>query len=777
MYDSEEQISPSYLIDSLSRFKKDTVENLLKSTTEQAAVDEKERRDRLEKWKEMLREKLGQEPTNPQSLDGFKPQQLEEMRMAAERSRADVENLRTTAQKKPKDLLQEYKQMIYDQKKGVHHSINRFLQGFMYGYQGGDSKVAPKIIDWYNKNQELLAQGKTGEDRAINNYEGKVNQSYDLMNKYQVAYDKFNEQRKQFLIKQLAEAEKDPQAAQFAKQELERMKIGDNEIKAGVELYLKSAGNPMTQSQVLTDEQKQQGINNIQQQAQAKGMGAAIPKWLFADNPATPGGIGQNGIQYVPDVNAAGQKVLNAIPRIGHTPGNPKSPATFGQIQDKSKQLLGLGIPGVNNGPIPGINTGAIPGINTSQPQGIQSQGMQPQGAQPSQPQPSPLQPQVQKPQANVSPANRVVDTFLAKKNGNPLLVTDDDIKKAPQLYSTPIQGEQYIIVKNQTPLNQASQAAAGRFGAPAQIVLGQPGEKTAAGKTSAEMKSNFISKTSDVITALTDAAKEPSKIPGKSVAEATLGGPGNDPKGFLSGMFNNDTPNRLPVVSDVAKKIAQLIHTNAFANKSAEQTTSSIASEFNVLLDLYKNDPKAKEFVTRYTQNISQLLSFYTKSITGSQVNQTELQQFAQVIPNLFTDPQTAVRQLVDFSTKVSIGQELKSANYSEDQIARVMKNPAFTQFLQEESNKYANDMVRQGKMTSARPGVKNPPVDKNSLLPVNLLGKFMDKYGPDALGGISVKRRTQLGGQLNPQPTPSPQEDKKKKFKDALNNYVLGQ
>jgi hypothetical protein len=373
----------------------------------------------------------------------------------------------------------------------------------------------------------------------------------------------------------------------------------------------------------------------------------------------------------------------------------------------------------------------------------------------------------MQSPSATTSPANRVVDTFLAKKNGNPLLVTDDDIKKAPQLYSTPIQGEQYVIVKNQTPINQASQMAAGRFGAPAQIVLGQPGEKTAAGKTSSEMKSNFISKTADVITALSDAAKEPSKIPGKSIAEATLGGPGNDPKGFLSGMFNNDTPNRLPVVSEVAKKIAQLIHTTAFASKNADQTTSSIAAEFNVLLDLYKNDPKAKEFVTRYTQNISQLLSFYTKSITGSQVNQTELQQFAQVIPNLFTDPQTAVRQLVDFSTKVSIGQELKAANYSEDQISRIMKNPAFTQFLQEESNKYAGDMVRQGKMTSARPGVVNPPVDKNQLLPVNLLGKFMDRYGPDALGGISVKRIKSMPGQLNPI------DDKKKRFDESMKKY----
>jgi hypothetical protein len=159
--------------------------------------------------------------------------------------------------------------------------------------------------------------------------------------------------------------------------------------------------------------------------------------------------------------------------------------------------------------------------------------------------------------------------------------------------------------------------------------------------------------------------------------------------------------------------------------------------------------------------------LSFYTKSITGSQVNQTELQQFAQVIPNLFTDPQTAVRQLVDFSTKVSIGQELKSANYSEDQISRIMKNPAFTQFLQEESNKYAGDMVRQGKMTSARPGVVNPPVDKNQLLPVNLLGKFMDRYGPDALGGISVKRIKSMPGQLNPI------DDKKKRFDESMKKY----
>jgi hypothetical protein len=117
-----------------------------------------------------------------------------------------------------------------------------------------------------------------------------------------------------------------------------------------------------------------------------------------------------------------------------------------------------------------------------------------------------------------------------------------------------------------------------------------------------------------------------------------------------------------------------------------------------------------------------------------------------------------------VDFSTKVSIGQELKAANYSEDQIARVMQNPAFTQFLQEESNKYASDMVRQGKMTSARPGVVNPPVDKNSLLPVNLLGKFMDKYGPAALGGISVKRIKSMPGQLNPVETTAPTTPKNK-------------
>lgn len=759
MYDFEEQIPPDFLLNNLSRFKKDTVENLLKSTTEKAAKDEEERKQRLEQWKELLHVRLGQEPTNPQSLDGFKPQQLEEMRMAAERSRADVENLRTTAQKKPKDLLQEYKQMIYDQKKGVHHSINRFLQGFMYGYQGGDSKVAPKIIDWYNKNQELLAQGKTGEDRAINNYEGKVNQSYDLMNKYQVAYDKFNEQRKQFLIKQLAEAEKDPQAAQFAKQELERMKIGDNEIKTGVELYLKSAGNPMTQSQVLTDEQKQQGINNIQQQAQAKGMGAAIPKWLFADNPATPGGIGQNGIQYVPDVNAAGQKVLNAIPRIGHTPGNPKSPATFGQIQDKSKQLLGLGIPGVNNGPIPGINTGAIPGINTSQPQGIQPQGMQPQGVQPSpaqqMQQPQGPQPQVQKPQANVSPANRVVDTFLAKKNGNPLLVTPEDIQKAPHMYSPYIQGEQYAIVKNLSQAPQASQEAAGKFGTPAQIVLGQPGEKTAAGKQDEFTKANFINKSADVLTRLTNASATPSKIPGKSVAEATLGGPGNDPNGFVAGTFNNENPNRAAILGQVRDHVLKLISSKALDHLDAGQTYNAIQSQFNVYLDTYKNDPAAKTFVTNYSQDISQLLSFYTKAITGAQVNKTEIEQFAQVIPSLFTDPQTAARQVINFSTKISISQELKNANYSPEQIGKIMKNPAFTEFLQQESTSYASDMVRQGKMTSARPGVVNPPVDKNRLLPVNLLGKFMDKYGPDALAGVSVKKVARMPGQLNPAPS----------------------
>jgi len=706
--------------------------------------------------KELARKKFQEEldslkSANPDSSVETSPETLKTLMSAVEGASGDTKRFRQRASMTPKEIVDEYRAMLFDNKPGVLHKINKAFQ-----WLGHDpDKDLPVAMDQYQKNQQRLIEGVKSEDNAAKGLDTASRLRQQAMDKFNSG--KVSQQDK--VVKYLVDARKlgNTEDEQFYKQYAQQLGLDDKALEEKIRLAAGIAKDDGLAPTLLRPQQLQEGVQNIQAQSLAKGMGAAIPKWLFAPNPATPGGLGQTGGRYVKGVGADGHDTYTLLGTYGKTPGKPATPATLGQVQDKAKQL-GIGIPGVNNGPVSGINTGPLPGINTSQPEGIQSQGMQPQvpqGRQPQQMQ-APQPPQMQSPQANVSPQNRVVDTFLAKKNGNPLLVTDDDIKKAPQLYSTPIQGEQYIIVKNQTPVNPASQAAAGRFGAPAQITFGQPGEKTAAGKTSAEMKSNFISKASDVITALTDAAKEPSKIPGKSVAEATLGGPGTDPKGFISGMFNSDVPNRLPVVSDVAKKIAQLIHTNAFANKNADQTTSSIAAEFNVLLDLYKNDPKAKEFVTRYTQNISQLLSFYTKSITGSQVNQTELQQFAQVIPNLFMDPQTAMRQLVDFSTKISIGQELKSANYSEDQISRVMKNPTFTQFLQEESNKYASEMVRQGKMTSARPGVVNPPVDKNTLLPVNLLGKFMDKYGPEALGGISVKRRTKLQGQLNPQEQP---------------------
>jgi len=691
--------------------------------------------------KELARKKFQEEldslkSANPDSSVETSPETLKTLMSAVEGASGDTKRFRQRASMTPKEIVDEYRAMLFDNKPGVLHKINKAFQ-----WLGHDpDKDLPVAMDQYQKNQQRLIEGVKSEDNAAKGLDTASRLRQQAMDKFNSG--KVSQQDK--VVKYLVDARKlgNTEDEQFYKQYAQQLGLDDKALEEKIRLAAGIAKDDGLAPTLLRPQQLQEGAANTQAQEFAKGIGKNASSWLFKDNPGSPGGIGQNGIQYVPDTNAAGQKVLNAVPKIGRLPGTPKTPATGANVRDRFNQLGGI----LGNAQLPGIapqqggGSPQLPG-QTPQPEGIQP-GMQPQGQQP----------RMQSPQATTSPQNRVVDTFLAKKNGNPLLVTDDDIKKAPQLYSTPIQGEQYIIVKNQTPVNPASQAAAGRFGAPAQITFGQPGEKTAAGKTSAEMKSNFISKASDVITALTDAAKEPSKIPGKSVAEATLGGPGTDPKGFISGMFNSDVPNRLPVVSDVAKKIAQLIHTNAFANKNADQTTSSIAAEFNVLLDLYKNDPKAKEFVTRYTQNISQLLSFYTKSITGSQVNQTELQQFAQVIPNLFMDPQTAMRQLVDFSTKISIGQELKSANYSEDQISRVMKNPTFTQFLQEESNKYASEMVRQGKMTSARPGVVNPPVDKNTLLPVNLLGKFMDKYGPEALGGISVKRISSMPGQLNP-------------------------
>jgi len=703
------------------------------------AEEEKQRQE--EKVRKFLADTIKTVGENPESQVETSSSYVDNLRNSYLSQQQDTQKFRARADMKPKDLMEEYKATIFDQKPGVLHGINRFLQGVGYGYRGGDMQLLPKVLEDAQKNQQRLIEGGKAEDNSA-----KALETASRMR--QQAVDKFNGEKQKRILDAYGKALSANNPAEIkliemaAKAENMDMSLMEKAKADAAKAMQAASANPATSTLVNSQDTVNQQNQATQASEFAKGIGKNASKWLFERNPGSPGGIGQNGLRYDKDKNASGETVLTGVPTFGRLPSNPATPATGANVRDRFNQLGGM----LGNAQLPGIapqqggGSPQLPG-QTPQPEGIQP-GMQPQGQQP----------RMQSPQATTSPQNRVVDTFLAKKNGNPLLVTDDDIKKAPQLYSTPIQGEQYIIVKNQTPVNPASQAAAGRFGAPAQITFGQPGEKTAAGKTSAEMKSNFISKASDVITALTDAAKEPSKIPGKSVAEATLGGPGTDPKGFISGMFNSDVPNRLPVVSDVAKKIAQLIHTNAFANKNADQTTSSIAAEFNVLLDLYKNDPKAKEFVTRYTQNISQLLSFYTKSITGSQVNQTELQQFAQVIPNLFMDPQTAMRQLVDFSTKISIGQELKSANYSEDQISRVMKNPTFTQFLQEESNKYASEMVRQGKMTSARPGVVNPPVDKNTLLPVNLLGKFMDKYGPEALGGISVKRISSMPGQLNP-------------------------
>lgn len=657
-------------------------------------------------------------------------EEVKQLKNTVKSQTEDYANSRKRASMGLKELLDEYKSAIYDNKPGILHKINRALQQFSYGYSGGDKKILPALTKQWEQNQDrMITAGKAVDTGSrYSAIEDRLRRKDNDIAKNNA--DKLNTQLRIKLQEQILKAKQagdvnalralEFQAKSFIGQESEEAKMAS--------LALKAAQNPMTAPMVMNEDQLKQSQKSVLDYTTSKTIPGVVGK---AMSEKTPGGI-INIPKYLEITKPNGDKARELFPNLTRGPAGPS-----------------LGSQMVNQG----VNIGDKFRSMVGQMSG---QGLAPPQASPPQPQPQPQTPSpaqlpTQPARPQMLPTKPQVPAMQGRSQVNPFLdsstvISQEDRAKGRKLFiGGDLPGENYTIVR---PIQNPTADALGKqFGLPGSISSG-PGTKDAIDRR--ENQDKFISTGTKVIVDLTGALATPSKkYPNKTIADVVIGGPGNQPKGdFMGNLSDPSVPNRAPTLAKIAGSVRTLI-----GSKSASQTAQhikNVTDDFNTLLGTHAEDPDAQRFATTFSQGISQLLSFYTKSITGSQVNQTELEQFASVIPNMLQSPQTALTLLMEFNTRASIIGTLRNAGYDDSAVYRFMSNPQVMQELKNYSGSYINDAIGARTKISARPGIKSPSADVSRLSPVNIIGHLSEKFGQ--LGGIEVKRVVRgVGGSKN--------------------------
>ena len=714
-----------------------TPQELLRRATEKAAEEEKAKKEFINNITKTIAE-------NPESQVETSNSYVENLRKSYLAQQQDTEKFRQRANMTPQELMNEYKNMFYDQKKGWGHSINRFLQGFAYGPEV-DQNAAKTAYDQFPKNQQRVVDAGKAEDNSARVLE----QASRLR---QQAVDKFNSEKQKRILDAYGKALSSNNPAEIkliemaAKAENMDMSVLEKAKADALKGLQVAASNPMTASQVQSPDMLQKGIDLTGRLAMEKGIPGIIGKMLGEKSQQV---VDLGKMVSRPD----GSMIPVANPQMKSGPslgakmlqGGTSIPSMIDMLRNKAGENRQQFMPGS----IPSQPQQGMPAApQTLQPQ---SQGIQP-GGQSFQPQAQVAQPMNANPLAYTKPNQGIPEKQAATFENKDLT-----IPRGP--------GDRYTIAKFIKPQVSANEK---RYGMKA-----IEGDGTTDDKKLYNTNAEFVATASALNNSIAEGFNTRSKFPGQTAMDRIFGSPFNQPgiqgawNKAMNG-FSSSAPNREGAWGALKDKILSL----KGSDKNYEQTKSIVQSQLDQLVGKFEDDPGTLKVYNDLNMNLSKILSNYTKAVTGSQVNEKELELFAQVVPDLFKTPETSTQMLLNFTTRAGLINSLRSAGYKEPVIQELMSNPMIVEEVKNYTRAYADDLVSQIPRNSNRPGVKvKGPVDKSRLNPANILGYLSEKF-PDQLKGVVV--RPVEKGRLAPSvQLPSTATPQKPGYQDALEQY----
>ena len=612
-------------------------------------------------------------------------------------------------------------------------------------------QLLPKVLEDYQKNQQRMLEGGKSEEVAARAAALENRLRGQQQDTARLGAEKINTQRIAELSKlyQNASAAGDKLQMQALQNELKLILQGGVDNAKAAEILTKNAQNPLTASNVQSPDMLQKGIDLTGRLAMEKGIPGIIGKMLGEKSQQVVD-LGKMVSRPDGSMIPVPNPQMKSGPSLGAKmlEGGTSIPSMIDMLRNKAgenrQQFMPGSIPSQPQQPV-------VP--PTSQPQ---AQGIQP-GGQALQPQAQVAQPRMNANPLAYTPPNQSIPEKQSKTFQSKGLVTP----AGP--------GDKYeigVFIDPQTAENER------KYGMKA-----IPGKGTSDERKEYQTDAKFVGIGNALNDSIAEGFNTRSKSPGQTAMHRIFGSPTNQPG--VSGAWNkavntlnpwSDAPNREGAISSFRKNIEGL----AGSNKNTEQAASILQANLNQLVGRFDDDEGTKKVFNDINMNLSKLLSSYTKSVTGSQVNEKELELFSIVVPDLFKSPETAASMILNLTTRAGMINALRASKYHEDVIFQLMNNPNVVNDIKNYTRAYAEDLVSQIPNISNRPGVKaKGAIDKNRLNPVNILGSIAEKY-PDEFKGVVIRPRANNKSTINSVPsTTRPQkidDDAVARYKKAM-------